>query len=470
MTKFPLKKLLIANRGEVACRILQSCRELGIRTVAVYAQPDADALFVREADEAVALEGSSATDTYLNAEKILEAAARSGAQALHPGYGFLSENAEFAKAVQAAGLVWIGPSPESIAAMGSKARARAIAQEAGVPVVPGLSEDGHSEMALLEAAKEVGLPVLLKASAGGGGKGMRVVEDEAEFTEALQATRREARSAFGDDHLVLEKYIANPRHIEVQVLADHHGNAVHLFERECSIQRRHQKVLEESPSPALDARTRGAITQAAVTLARAVNYSNAGTVEFLWDESGHFYFLEMNTRLQVEHPVSEWVTGQDLVALQLQVAAGEPLPFVQDDLSQRGHAIEVRVYAEDPALQFAPQTGTLQVLKLAQGPGVRWDSGVERGSAITPHYDPLLAKLIVYGADRPAALRRLQQALRATVILGINTNLDFLQDVVGHPAFLQGKTTTGFIDEHFADWKPASPEALEWAALAAFEI
>lgn len=468
--KPPFEKLLIANRGEVACRIQQSCRELGIQTVVVYAETDAEALFVQQADEAVALEGTSAAETYLNVEKLLDAAARCGAQAVHPGYGFLSENAGFASAVREAGLVWIGPPAEAIDAMGNKVRARAIAQEAGVPVVPGLAEDGHSQRALLDAAKDIGLPVLIKASAGGGGKGMRLVREEAQFSDALQATRQEARSAFGDDRLILEKYIENPRHIEVQVLADGHGNAVHLFERECSIQRRYQKVVEESPAPTLGADTKEAMTQAALALVRAVNYVNAGTVEFIADGAGRFYFLEMNTRLQVEHPVSEWVTGLDLVALQLQVAAGEPLPFAQQDLSQRGHAVEVRVYAEDPSQQFAPQTGTLHVLQLAQGPGIRWDSGVIQGSRITPYYDPMLAKLIAYGPNRTTAIRRLQRALRDTVVLGVNTNIDFLQDVVAHPAFWEGQTHTDFIDTHVADWKPAQPGALDWAALAAVEV
>jgi len=464
-----MRKILIANRGEIARRILHTCRERGIASVAVHSEIDRDAPFAREADETVALEGTSALETYLNVEKIIDAAKRTGADAVHPGYGFLSENAAFAQAVQDAGLTWIGPSPQTILQMGSKARARELAQKAVVPVVPGFHEAGQSASQLLTQAKQLGFPVLIKASAGGGGKGMRVVETPQGFVEALQAARREAKGAFGDDHLIVEKFLENPRHIEVQVFGDAHGNVVHLFERECSIQRRHQKILEESPSSALDEAARQAITQAAVKLAHAADYQNAGTVEFILDESGKFYFLEMNTRLQVEHPVTEGVTGLDLVALQLRVAAGEPLPFRQADLTQRGHAIEVRVYAEDAEKNFAPQTGTLQVLRLAHGPGVRWDVGVEEGSIVSPHYDPLLGKLIVYGEDRPAAIRRLQKILDETVVLGVQTNLPFLQAVAAHPAFVSGETTTAFIERHLNAWRAPAASELEWLAMAAFE-
>ncbi len=467
--KLPFDKLLIANRGEIARRIMHTCRELGVKTVAVHSDIDQHAPFVRDADEAVSLEGDTAAETYLVVEKILDAAKKTKAEAIHPGYGFLSENAQFAEAVQTSGMTWIGPTPGSIQQMGSKAEARALAEKAGVPLVPGMAEDGHSDEELLNQAKAIGFPVLIKASAGGGGKGMRVVEAEAEFLGGLQATRREAKSSFGNDHLIIEKYILNPRHIEVQVFGDTHGGAVHLFERECSIQRRHQKIVEESPSPVMNESQREAITEAAVRLTKGVDYVNAGTIEFIMDESGDFYFLEMNTRLQVEHPVTEGVTGLDLVALQLQVAAGYALPFKQHELTQRGHAIEVRVYAEDPAFQFAPQTGAIDVLNLANGPGIRWDNGIEQGSEVSPYYDPMLGKLIVYGENRNAAIRRLRMALSDTALLGVQTNLTFLKEVIDHPAFISGDTTTGFIDKHFSDWKEAEPQDLDWLAMIAYE-
>lgn len=467
--KLPFEKLLIANRGEIARRIIHTCREWGVKTVAVHSGIDQHAPFVRDADEAVSLEGDTAAETYLVVEKLLDAAKQTSAEAIHPGYGFLSENAKFAEAVQLAGLTWIGPTPESIHQMGSKAQARTLAEKANVPLVPGMAEDGQSDEELLDLAKDIGFPVLIKASAGGGGKGMRVVDAEDEFLDGLQSTRREAKSSFGDDHLIIEKYILNPRHIEVQVFGDTHGGAVHLFERECSIQRRHQKIVEESPSPVLSEEQREAITDAAVRLAKQVEYVNAGTVEYILDESGDFYFLEMNTRLQVEHPVTEGVTGLDLVALQLQVAAGYALPFQQGELTQRGHAIEVRVYAEDPAFQFAPQTGTIDVFRLANGPGIRWDNGVEQGSEVSPYYDPMLGKLIVYGENREAAIRRLRMALSDTALLGVQTNLTFLKEVIDHPAFISGDTTTAFIEKHFADWKEAEPQDLDWLAMIAYE-
>jgi len=470
VSDFPLKKVLIANRGEIARRVLHTCRLLDVRTVAVHSDIDTDAPFVRDADEAVSLPGASAAETYLNAEALVRAAERAGADAIHPGYGFLSENVRFARAVRDAGLSWIGPSPETMEQMGSKARARELAQRAGVPVVPGASEGDEGDEALLAQAREIGFPVLIKASAGGGGKGMRVVEREADFPDGLEAARREARSAFGDDHLIVEKYLENPRHVEVQVFGDADGQVVHLFERECSIQRRHQKILEESPSPALSPELRREMGEAAVRLAREAAYANAGTVEFILDGQGNFYFLEMNTRLQVEHPVTECVTNLDLVAWQLRVAAGEPLPLSQRQITQRGHAIEVRLYAEDPAQGFAPQTGSVNVLSLPQGLGVRWDSGLAEGMAVTAHYDPLLAKLIVSAADRAGAIRRLRDALDRTVVLGVHTNLSFLQAVAAHPAFARGETTTGFIPAHFGDWLPPEPDERAWAALAAFEM
>jgi acetyl-CoA carboxylase biotin carboxylase subunit len=465
---FPFDSVLIANRGEIVRRVMHTCREWGLRTIAVYAEPDRDAPFVREADETISLEGTSAAETYLDVKKVLNAAERSGAQAVHPGYGFLSENATFAKAVQDAEMTWIGPSIDSIKQMGSKARA--LAQNANVPLVPGMSEDGHNDAELLNEAKKIGFPVLIKASAGGGGKGMRVVEAESEFIDALQATRREAKSAFGDDHMILEKYIKDPRHIEIQVFGDTHGNVVHLFERECSIQRRHQKIVEESPSIALDTDTREAIATSAVHLAQAVDYEGAGTVEFMLDADNNFYFLEMNTRLQVEHPVTELITGLDLVALQLQVAAGDPLPFQQSDLAQQGHAIEVRLYAEDPSFQFAPQTGTVSVLNIPQAPGIRWDGGIETGSEVSPYFDPMLGKLIAFGPNRDSAIRRLRLALEETVVLGVNTNLNFLQDVISHPAFESGDTTTSFIDEKMPDWSESELILDDWLAMVAYEV
>jgi len=467
----PFEKILIANRGEIARRVAVACRELGVGTVAVYAEPDRHAPFVDEADEAVALSGSSAATTYLDGHKLIQIAQQTGAEALHPGYGFLSENADFAQAVVEAGLTWVGPHPETIRTLGSKAEARALARRAGLPLIPGQAEaPERDDDALLELALKIGFPVLIKASAGGGGKGMRVVHDADDFLEAVAAARREARAAFGQDWLVLEKLIENARHVEVQVLGDEQGHVIHLFERECSVQRRLQKMVEESPSTALDERLRHALTEAAVTLAKEAGYVNAGTVEFLLDGAGQFYFLEVNTRLQVEHGVSEWVTGLDLVAWQLRLAAGQALDLTQAQLTQRGHAIEVRLYAEDPERDFAPQTGTLDVVCLPHAPGVRWDSGVEQGSRVSVHYDSLLAKLIVYGHDRPAAVRRLRAALHGTVLLGVSTNVTFLQALVEHPAFERGETTTQFVQTHFSRWQAPPPDALTWLALAAFEL
>jgi len=467
----PFEKILIANRGEIARRVALTCRELGVGTVAVYAEPDCHAPFVDEVDEAVALGGSSAATTYLDGHKLIQIAQQTGAKAIHPGYGFLSENADFAQAVIEAGLTWVGPHPETIRTLGSKAEARVLARRAGLPLIPGRAEapDGDDD-ALLALATKIGFPVLIKASAGGGGKGMRVVHDADAFLDAVAAARREARAAFGQGRLVLEKLIENARHVEVQVLGDEQGHVIHLFERECSVQRRLQKMVEESPSTALDERLRRALTEAAVTLAKEAGYVNAGTVEFLLDGAGQFYFLEVNTRLQVEHGVSEWVTGLDLVAWQLRLAAGQALDLTQEQLTQRGHAIEVRLYAEDPEHDFAPQTGTLEVVRLPHAPGVRWDSGVERGSRVSAHYDSLLAKLIVYGHDRPAALRRLRVALRGTVLLGVTTNVAFLQTLVEHPAFERGETTTQFVEAHFSRWQAPPPGASTWLALAAFEL
>jgi 3-methylcrotonyl-CoA carboxylase alpha subunit len=469
----PFQKVLIANRGEIAVRIIRACRELGISSVAVYSEADRRSLHVRMADEAVLVGPPAAASSYLSVERILEAARQSGADAIHPGYGFLSENAGFARAVSQAGLTFIGPPAEAIAAMGDKAEARQRAEAAGAPVVPGYQ--GPDDDASLErAAAELGFPLLVKAAAGGGGKGMRVVWEAGELTGAVQAARREAGHAFGDERLLLERYIPTAHHVEIQVLGDQHGNLLHLFERECSVQRRHQKIIEETPSPLLDAEMRQRMGDAAVAAARAVGYHNAGTVEFIVDpQTRQFYFLEMNTRLQVEHPVTELVTGLDLVHWQMRIAAGEALPYRQEELVQRGHAIECRLYAEDPAGGFLPATGPLLRLVLPRGPGVRVDSGFTSGDEVTLHYDPLLAKIIVHAQDRPTALHRMQTALRELVVLGVTTNWQFLEDVLAHPDFKAGRAHTTWVEQTFAGWQPPQcllpPEVLVAAALTQYE-
>lgn len=447
------KKILIANRGEIAVRVIRACREMGIASVAVYSEADRQALHVRLADEAIAIGPAPASESYLNIERILQAARDSHAEAIHPGYGFLSENDGFAQAVQDAGLTFIGPSPQAIRKMGDKAAARSQAQAAGTPVVPGF-QGAQDEITLRQAAGEIGYPLLVKAAAGGGGKGMRVVSRPEDFAEGLAAARREALHAFGDDRLILEHYVSNAHHVEFQVLGDHHGNLLHVFERECSTQRRHQKIIEESPSPLLDAALRDQMGRAAVAAARQAGYTNAGTVEFILDpDTRRFYFLEMNTRLQVEHPVTEMVAGLDLVQWQIRIAAGERLPFHQGDLHQRGHAIECRLYAEDPANNFLPATGPLLRFIQPQGPGVRVDSGVTIGDEVTIHYDPMIAKLIVWAEDRRLAIRKMQAALQGTVLLGLTTNWQFLQDVLAHPDFADGKVYTTWIEEHFEGWQ-----------------
>ncbi len=440
-------KILIANRGEIAVRITRACHELGIAAVAVYSEADCAALHVRMADEAYLVGPAPAAQSYLHVDRIIEAALRSGAQAVHPGYGFLSERAHFARACEQAGLVFIGPPSDAIDLMGSKIAAKKLAEQAGVPTAPGYLGDDQSPERLRTEAERIGFPLLIKASAGGGGKGMRTVGNMAEFDAALEGAQREARAAFGDDAVFLEKLIERPRHVEIQVLADEHGNCVHLFERECSIQRRHQKIIEESPSPVLLPQVRAEMGAAAVRLAQAAGYRNAGTVEFVLDGDGRPYFLEMNTRLQVEHPVTELVTGLDLVQLQIAIAAGEPLPFTQADLSQRGHAIEVRVYAEDPTT-FLPSTGQIALFAPPDGPGIRNDVGVQSGDEVTVNYDPMLAKLIVSAADRVTAIARLRQALTDYAVLGVITNLPLLQAIATHPAFAKGATTTDFLQEH----------------------
>ncbi len=462
------KKILIANRGEIAIRIMRACRELGIQTVAVYSDADKSALHVEHADEAVHLGSAAPKESYLDAVKIIAAAKETNADAIHPGYGFLSENASFAAAVESAQLTFIGPSAESIRLMGDKAESKIRMKQAGVPTVPG-REGLESEKDFKKAAKEIGFPVLVKAAAGGGGKGMRIVNAESELPEAIESARREALNAFGDERLLIEKYLAKAHHIEFQVFGDQHGNLVHLFERECSVQRRHQKIIEETPSPLLTPELREKMGQAALAAAKAVNYYNAGTVEFIVDpDTLDFYFLEMNTRLQVEHPVTELVTGLDLVHWQIRVAAGEPFPFEQSYFSQRGHAIECRVYAEDPASGFLPSTGKLLQFLEPRGPGIRVDSGFDAGDEVTHFYDPLLAKLIVHAEDRKIAIQRMQAALRDFVVHGVTTNIDFLQAVLAHPDFANGEVTTRWVETEF-NWSPqAEPllEALVAAALA----
>ena len=451
-TRRPIKKLLIANRGEIAVRIANGCEAMGITPLGVYSEADASAYHVSAMRQAVLLGPAAPRASYLNAERVLDAARSLGADAIHPGYGFLSENAAFAQAVMHAGLVWVGPPPSAIAAMGSKTAARETMRQSGVPIVPGDQESVGVE-ALMASAKALGFPVLVKAAAGGGGKGMRVVRAERELREAVEGAQREAQNAFGDAEVYLEKYLDAAHHVEVQVLADAHGNVIHLGDRECSVQRRHQKVLEESPSPLLDGALRARMGEAAVAAARAVGYVNAGTVEFLVDEATRaFYFLEMNTRLQVEHPVTELVTGIDLVEAQLRIAMGEPLPWQQSDVRQRGHAIEARVYAEDPAAGHLPSTGTVLLHAAPTGPGVRVDAGVETGSEVSHHYDPMLAKLVVWGEDRPAALRRLDLALSRYAILGVTTNLAFLRDVARHEVFSSGRASTRWLESAFAEW------------------
>ena len=444
--------VLIANRGEIAVRVIRTLRRLGLRSVAVYSDADRHAAHVDAADLAVHIGPSPSLDSYLNIDAVLDATRRSGAQAIHPGYGFLSENADFVRACNDAGLIFIGPSEAAVRSMGLKDQAKAIARRAGVPVLDGFNVDDKTPEDLAEQADAVGFPLLIKAAAGGGGKGMRVVASSDELAEGLTAARREAEAAFGNGALLLERYLANPRHIEIQILADGHGNVLHLFERDCSIQRRHQKIVEEAPSPAVDSELRDRMGQAAVALARAVDYEGVGTVEFLLDSgndgSGAFFFLEMNTRLQVEHPVTEAVTGLDLVAQQIDVARGRPLALCQDDLQIHGHAVEVRLYAEDPATDFLPAAGPVALWSVPELPGLRVDSGVRQGDDVTAHYDPLMAKIIAHGADRDEAIQRLRRALQETAVGGLRCNRDFLLRVVDHEVFRAGNADTGFIEEH----------------------
>ena len=467
-------KILIANRGEIACRVIKTARRMGIRTVAVYSDADRDALFVRLADEAVHIGGAPAAESYLQAERIVEVAKRTGAQAVHPGYGFLSENEGFAEACAREGIVFIGPPVSAIAAMGSKSEAKKLMEAAGVPLVPGYHGDEQAPDFLRQQADQMGYPVLIKASAGGGGKGMRIVEKSEDFIAALESCQREARASFGSDHVLVEKYLQKPRHIEIQVFADTHGNTVYLFERDCSVQRRHQKVLEEAPAPNMGEARRRDMGEAACAAARAVNYVGAGTVEFIVDTTDdRFYFMEMNTRLQVEHPVTEMITGLDLVEWQLRVAAGETLPKQQAELVIHGHAIEARVYAEDPYKGFLPATGTLHTLRPpAESAYVRVDTGVVEGDTITPFYDPMIAKLIVWDENRETALARMERALSEYQVVGLTTNLPFLHRLVTHHAFATADLDTGLI-ARYQDTLLIPPPAIsaeELALLAVAEV
>jgi len=461
-------KILIANRGEIACRIIRTCRQFGIRTVAVYSDADVSAQHVKQADEAIYVGGSMPAESYLCGDKIIEAAKKTGAQAIHPGYGFLSENADFAEAVEAAGMRFIGPRAASMRKMGSKAGAKDLMQSQGVSVVPGYTGENQEAAFLLAQADRIKYPLMIKAAHGGGGKGMRIVRNHEEFLSNLESCQREAKNAFGRDRVLLERYIEQPRHIEIQVFADSHGNTIHLNERECSAQRRYQKVIEESPSPFLTAERRKQMGDAAVQAAKAIDYVNAGTVEFIVGADGDFYFMEINTRLQVEHPVTEMVTGLDLVEWQLRVAAGEKLPLMQSDIQTKGHAIEVRLYAEDPEKNFLPGSGRLEKLHLpTPSKNVRLDAGVIEGDTVSIFYDPMIAKLIVWDEDRPRALAQLQTALSYADIKGPKSNIEFLEKLVRHPVVVTGKITTNYLDQHLDEVLPHADSAPEHFVIAA---
>ncbi len=450
-----MEKILVANRGEIALRVMRSAREMGIKTVAVFSDADRNALHVRYADEAVHIGPAPSAQSYLAGNKIIEACIQTGAQGIHPGYGFLSENADFARKVKEAGLILIGPSPEAMEIMGNKLSAKAAALKYNIPMVPG-TEEAIKDIPLAQRrAAEIGFPILIKAAAGGGGKGMRIVERAEDFIEQMDLAVSEATSAFGDGSVFIERYVSSPRHIEIQVMGDNHGNIVHLFERDCSVQRRHQKVVEEAPSSVLSPQLRKKMGQSAVDAARSCNYTGAGTVEFIMDENLNFFFLEMNTRLQVEHPVTEMITGIDLVKEQIRIARGEKLSFTQEDIEINGHAIEVRVYAEDPANNFLPDIGTLQTYRTPKGPGVRVDDGFEQGMEIPIYYDPMIAKLITHGKDRTEAIERMVRAIDEYTITGIQTTLSFGKYVMQHPAFVSGNFDTHFVDKYF------NPESLQ---------
>lgn len=464
------RKILVANRGEIARRIFRACRELGVRSVAIYSDVDRGAPWSRQADESYQLAGVTAKDTYLNQELIISIAEAVGADAIHPGYGFLSENPAFAEACQNNRIHFIGPTAGAMQALGSKTGARLIAKQAAVPVIPGVDGAEYSDQGLAEAAIGIGYPILIKASGGGGGKGMRVVWSPEEFQTALHTARNESLSSFGSDHVLVEKYFTKIRHVEVQILGDRHGNLVHLFERECSVQRRHQKIIEETPSPAITPALRQEMTAAALALAQKVGYISAGTLEFVLTPDGKYYFLEMNTRLQVEHPVTELVTGIDLAAWQIRLAAGEALTFDQGSLNQRGHALECRIYAEDPANDFLPSIGEISFYRPASGPGVRVDDGIETGTQVSPYYDPMLAKVITWGDDREEARRKMIRALQDTVILGVTTNIPYLLEVLQHPHFVAGEVDTVFLQDYFDPWQPKTDNTNSTLlALAAYE-
>jgi len=462
------KKILIANRGEIAVRVMKACRELGIKSVAVYSKIDKDALHVQTADEAICIGEAAPSESYLNMDAIIAATKQSGAEAIHPGYGFLSENYIFAERCEKEGIVFIGPTAKSMKLVGDKVASRAVTEKAGIPLIPGMKDKSTDPEECFAAAEQIGYPVLLKASAGGGGKGMRVARNKEELAEAVEAGMREAKSAFGDPSVYLEKYIEKPRHVEFQVLADNHGNAVHLFERECSIQRRHQKIVEESPSVALDDDLRRRMGETALKVVEVSGYTNAGTVEFLLDENGSYYFLEVNARLQVEHPVTEMVVGIDLVHAQIRIAAGDKLWFTQSDVHQNGHAIECRIYAEDPESNFMPSAGKILYMKEPTGPGIRHDCGVFSGSEVSVYYDPILSKLIAWAPTRGICCHRMASALADFPVLGIKTDIEFLRDVVTHPEFMAGNTFTSFIANNMPDWSPSPNDSqLDTALIAA---
>ncbi len=459
------KKILIANRGEIAVRIMRTCQEMGIATVAVCSDADRHALHALEADEAVPIGPAEPSKSYLDIDRIVDAAKQTGAEAVHPGYGFLAENADFAERCERERIVFIGPPAQVIRSLGDKLTARRIMQAGGVPIIPGMIEAADAPGAWAAAAERIGFPLLVKASAGGGGKGMRIVERPDDLAEACRAASREAAAAFGNGTIYLEKFLPKSRHVEFQILADGQGRILHLFERECSIQRRHQKIIEETPSPALSPELRAEMGQAAVAAARAAGYVNAGTVEFILDPAGRFYFLEVNTRLQVEHPITEMITGLDLVRHQIEIAAGRPLALTQDEVRGRGHAIECRIYAEDPEQRFMPSPGRIAFLREPAGPGVRNDCGVYAGSEVPVEYDPILSKLVVHAETRELAIRRMIRALTSYVVLGVRTPMDFLLDVLASAPFQAGETYTDFIAAHFADWAP-DRKRLELAAMA----
>lgn len=448
-----IKKILIANRGEIAVRIIRACKELGIKTVAVYSEVDRKALHVQLADEAYLIGPPAPLESYLNMDKIIDVAKKTNSDAIHPGYGFLAENPSFDKRCEDEGIIFIGSNSKALALVGDKIESRRTMTKAKIPIIPGMKSKGENLDEFLTEAEKIGFPVLLKASAGGGGKGMRVIRSKDELKSSVEAGKREAKSAFGDDSVYLEKYMENPRHIEFQVVADHHGNVVHFFERECSIQRRHQKIVEETPSTALTPQLRAEMGGIATKVIKVSGYTNAGTVEFLLDKNGNYYFLEVNARIQVEHPITELTTGVDLVKTQIRIANGEKLPFKQDELSQRGHAIECRIYAEDPENDFLPSFGKILFVKEPQGPGIRNDSGLYSGLEVTMHYDPILAKLICWAESRDVARKKMICALSDYVILGIKTQIEFLKDVMEHPEFASGHTFTDFISKNMSDWK-----------------